>query len=211
MLLLMNGGLAARAARSRRRSPPTISTSRWSPTCCGSRRCFYLANPFIALGHALLMPADGLPRQAQVNLIAAVLSAVTALACAYAGLGVWTLVAAPVGCSGTPGRSAISSPRGSWIRPSFRFAGAGTMLRYGGAMIARPVLLVRAEPGRHLHRRPRCSMPHRLGLYTTALFLTQILAAKFVPPLNEVAFAAYSRIQDAAGHDPAARSSRRCG
>ena len=38
-------------------------------------------------------------------------------------------------------------------------------------------------------------MPHRLGIYTTALFLTQILAAKFVPPLNEVAFAAYSRIQ----------------
>src|SRR6185436_15096618 len=36
---------------------------------------------------------------------------------------------------------------------------------------------------------------HTLGLYTTALFLTQILAAKFVPPLNEVAFAAYSRIQ----------------
>jgi O-antigen/teichoic acid export membrane protein len=36
---------------------------------------------------------------------------------------------------------------------------------------------------------------HELGLYTTALFLTQILAAKFVPPLNEVAFAAYSRIQ----------------
>jgi len=36
---------------------------------------------------------------------------------------------------------------------------------------------------------------HRLGLYTTALFLTQILAAKFVPPLNEVAFAAYSRMQ----------------
>src|SRR3546814_13491201 len=36
---------------------------------------------------------------------------------------------------------------------------------------------------------------HDLGLYTTTLFLTQILAAKFVPPLNEVAFAAYSRIQ----------------
>jgi O-antigen/teichoic acid export membrane protein len=36
---------------------------------------------------------------------------------------------------------------------------------------------------------------HALGIYTTALFLTQILASKFVPPLNEVAFAAYSRIQ----------------
>jgi len=38
--------------------------------------------------------------------------------------------------------------------------------------------------------------PHQLGLYTTALFLTQIVAAKFVPPLNDVAFAAYSQIQD---------------
>ena len=45
-------------------------------------------------------------------------------------------------------------------------------------------------------------MPHPLGIYTTALFLTQILAAKFVPPLNEVAFAAYSRIQAQPRHDP---------
>jgi O-antigen/teichoic acid export membrane protein len=37
---------------------------------------------------------------------------------------------------------------------------------------------------------------HDLGLYTTALFLTQILAAKFVPPVNDVTFAAYSRMQD---------------
>jgi O-antigen/teichoic acid export membrane protein len=41
---------------------------------------------------------------------------------------------------------------------------------------------------------------HELGLYAEALFLTQIFAAKFVPPLNEVAFPAYSRLQ----HDPSA-------
>src|SRR5690606_28213777 len=38
--------------------------------------------------------------------------------------------------------------------------------------------------------------PHDLGLYAEGLFLTTVIAAKFVPPLNEVAFPAYSRIQD---------------
>ena len=37
---------------------------------------------------------------------------------------------------------------------------------------------------------------HQLGLYAEALFLTQIFAAKFVPPLNEVAFPAYARLQN---------------
>lgn len=45
---------------------------------------------------------------------------------------------------------------------------------------------------------------HRLGIYTTALFLTQIFVAKVVPPLNEVAFSAYARIQHDA--DAAARA-----
>jgi O-antigen/teichoic acid export membrane protein len=34
-----------------------------------------------------------------------------------------------------------------------------------------------------------------LGIYTTSLFLTQIFVSKFVPPLNEVAFSAYARMQ----------------
>ena len=37
--------------------------------------------------------------------------------------------------------------------------------------------------------------PHALGVYTTGLFFAQLLAAKFVPPINEVAYAAYSRQQ----------------
>jgi O-antigen/teichoic acid export membrane protein len=37
--------------------------------------------------------------------------------------------------------------------------------------------------------------PHMLGIYTTSLFLTQIFVSKFVPPLNEVAFSAYARMQ----------------
>jgi O-antigen/teichoic acid export membrane protein len=80
------------------------------------------------------------------------------------------------------------------IRPRFHFAGAGTMLRYGGAMVAvQACWFVQSQADVFIGGRSLDA--HRLGIYTTALFLTQILAAKFVPPLNEVAFAAYSRIQ----------------
>ena len=85
-----------------------------------------------------------------------------------------------------------------WIRPIFRFSGAGAMARYGGAMIlVQFCWFVQSQADVFIAG--RLTDAHNLGLYTTALFLTQILAAKFVPPLNEVAFAAYSRIQD----DPA--------
>jgi O-antigen/teichoic acid export membrane protein len=41
--------------------------------------------------------------------------------------------------------------------------------------------------------------PHDLGIYAEAMFFTTILTAKFIPPLNEVAFPAYAKIQS----DPA--------
>jgi O-antigen/teichoic acid export membrane protein len=41
--------------------------------------------------------------------------------------------------------------------------------------------------------------PHELGLYAEALFLTQIFVSKFVPPLNDVAFPAYARMQKDVG------------
>lgn len=41
----------------------------------------------------------------------------------------------------------------------------------------------------------RVLTPHQLGLYAEALFLTQIFVSKFIPPLNDVAFPAYARMQ----------------
>jgi O-antigen/teichoic acid export membrane protein len=119
---------------------------------------------------------------------------VTAIVCAFAGLGVWTLVVAPAVLWYARAIGYFFTARMWQIPPLFRFAGAGVMLRYGAAMIGvQACWFVQSQAdvfigGRSLD-------PHRLGIYTTALFLTQILAAKFVPPLNEVAFAAYSRIQ----------------
>ena len=118
---------------------------------------FFLANPFIALGHALLVRRLEFKRQSRIDLAAAALSAVTALACAYAGLGVWTLVAAPGALWFSRAAGYFVAAKLWEIRPRFRFEGAGVMLRYGAAMVGGPGLLVRAEPGRRLHRRPRCS------------------------------------------------------
>ncbi len=155
---------------------------------------FFLSTPFIALGNALLVREMNFKRQSQINLIAAVLSAFTALGCALGGLGVWTLVAAP-GVLWFARAVGFAIATKLWIRPRFRFAGAGAMARYGGAMtLVQCCWFVQSQSDVVIGGRALDA--HMLGVYTTGLFLTQILAAKFVPPLNEVAFAAYSRMQE---------------
>ena len=155
---------------------------------------FYLANPFTALGHALLVRRLNFKTQARIDLVAAVLSAFTALGCAWAGLGVWTLVVAPGMLWYARAAGYFFAARLWQIRPRFALEGAGTMLRYGVAMIAVQMCWF-VQSQADIFIGGRVLDAHALGIYTTALFLTQILAAKFVPPLNEVAFAAYSRIQ----------------
>ncbi len=155
---------------------------------------FYLANPFTALGHALLARRLEFKAQSRIDLAASVVSAATACACALAGAGIWTLVAAPAALWYTRAAGYILAARLWRVRPRFALNGAGAMIRYGAAMIGVQLCwFVQSQADVFIGG--RALDPHRLGIYTTALFLTQILAAKFVPPLNEVAFAAYSRIQ----------------
>jgi O-antigen/teichoic acid export membrane protein len=154
----------------------------------------YLSTPFIALPSALLQRKIEFRRQAWVNLVSAVAGAVTALACAYGGWGVWTLVAAPLILFWTRAIGMTIAAR-SLVWPSFRFKGAGPLVRYGGAMVAVQFFWF-FQSQADVFMGARLLSAHELGVYTTALFLTQILAAKFVPPLNDVAFAAYSRMQD---------------
>ena len=79
MLILMNGGLglaqwiAAPFAAEYFHQPMVADLLR-------VQAFFYLANPFNALGHALLMRRLEFKRQARITLIAAMLSAVTAIA-----------------------------------------------------------------------------------------------------------------------------------
>ena len=154
----------------------------------------YIATPFIALPYALLARAMDFRRQAAVNLISAVAGAVAALVGAYMGLGVWTLVLAPMVLFGTRAVGMMTAAR-SWIRPSFDFRGAGSMARYGGLM-ATGQLFWFVQSQADVFIAGRSFDAHTLGIYTTALFLAQIFVAKFVPPLNDVAFSAYSRMQN---------------
>ena len=193
MLILMNGALALAQLA----AAPFAAEYFHQPmvaTLLRVQALFYLANPFNALGHALLMRRLEFRRQARIVLIAALLSAATAVACAFAGLGVWTLVAAPAMLWYARAIGYIFTAKIWQVPPRFRFAGAGVMLRYGAAMIGvQACWFVQSQSDVFIGGRSLA--PHQLGIYTTALFLTQILATKFVPPLNEVAFAAYSRIQ----------------
>ncbi len=154
----------------------------------------YIATPFIAFPYALLARSMDFKGQAQANLASATLGAIVSLIGAFSGWGVWTLIAAPMALFWS--RAVIMT----WLArslmwPSFDFRGAGDVVRFGGLMATSQLfwfLQSQADvfvAGRHLD-------PHTLGLYTTALFLTQVFVAKFLPTLNDVAFSAYARIQD---------------
>lgn len=153
----------------------------------------YLAVPFCALPHAILSRRMDFRRPAQVRLAAAVAGAVTALTGALSGWGVWTLVAAPMIMLLTEAVGMTWAARAP-IRPIFRFTGAGHIAGFGGVMTATQLFWF-IQSQADVVIAGRVLDPHSLGVYSTGLFLAQLLAAKFVPPINEVAYAAYSRQQ----------------
>ncbi|MBB5727959.1 O-antigen/teichoic acid export membrane protein [Sphingomonas prati] len=154
----------------------------------------YISTPFIALPSALLARRMDFRREAQVNFAGAIAGALTALTCALAGAGVWTLVMAPIALFWTRAIGMTIAAR-ALVWPSFRFAGMGGTWMFGGAMILSQFLWF-VQTQADVAIGGRALAPHELGLYTTALFLSQIVTSKFIPPLNDVAFSAYARIQN---------------
>lgn len=192
MLILLNAGLAvaqialAPLAAAYFRQPMLADLLR-------VQALLYVATPFIAVPNALLSRGIDYQNQAKINLVAAVLSAATAYACAAAGWGVWALVVAPIVLFWTRAVAMMVAAK-CFVWPSFRFEGAGGMFRFGGALMLTQVFwFVQSQADVFIAGRRFDA--HDLGIYTTALFLASILVGKFVPPLNDVAFAAYSRIQ----------------
>jgi O-antigen/teichoic acid export membrane protein len=154
----------------------------------------FLATPFIAIPEVLLMRAMDFRKQAVVNIAATLVSASVALGCALAGLGVWTLVFAPIALFWARAIGLQTLIRWRY-RPTFRFAGTGPMFRFGLALLASSfgwTVMTQADTAIGA----RWLSPDQLGLYAEAFFLTSLIASKFVPPLNEVAYPAYARMQD---------------
>ncbi|MBV8685287.1 MAG: lipopolysaccharide biosynthesis protein [Alphaproteobacteria bacterium] len=158
----------------------------------------YFTTPFVAFPYALLARSIDFKRQAKVYLLSSVAGGVTALAGALAGLGVWTLIAAPIALF-TTRAVGMTVASGHRYRPTFDFRGAGALAKFGGLMATAQLFwLMQSQADVFIAGRVLGSAT--LGLYTTGLFLTQILVAKFVPAVNEVAFSIYARMQ----HDRAA-------
>ncbi|KTE02853.1 lipopolysaccharide biosynthesis protein [Sphingopyxis sp. H115] len=153
----------------------------------------FLATPFIALPEVMMSRALDFRRQAVVNLVAALAGASTALACALAGYGVWTLVYAPLAMFWTRAIGLTLVAR-LLVWPSFNFKGCGQIIGFGSAVLFSQLFWLVQSQSDIFIAGGRFE-PHALGLYAEALFLAQIFMAKFVPPLNEVAFPAYARIK----------------
>ena len=192
MLILLNGALAVAQIA----AAPFAAAYYRQPLVADLLRVqalLYLATPFIALPQALLSRQMDFKRQAQVNLVSALAGAGAALGGALAGMGVWTLVLAPIALFFTRAIGMTWAAR-SLIWPSFDFRGAGDIARYGGVMAAGQVFWF-LQSQADVFIGGRWFSAHDLGIYTTSLFLAQIFVAKFVPPLNDVAFSAYARLQ----------------
>ncbi|MDP5102375.1 MAG: lipopolysaccharide biosynthesis protein [Erythrobacter sp.] len=193
MLVLMNCGLALTQFL----AAPLVALWFGQPQVTSLLRVLsllYLAVPFCALSHAIMSRRMDFRRPAQVRLIAALAGAATALTGAFNDWGVWTLVAAPLVMI-VAEAVGMTRASGAPIRPSFRFAGAGHIAGFGGVMTATQLFWF-VQSQSDVMIAGRVLDPHNLGVYTTGLFLAQLLASKFVPPINEVAYAAYSRSQD---------------
>ncbi len=192
-LLLLNGGIAVLQFL----LAPLAAEYYSAPIIADLLRVqalIFLATPFIVLPEALMARNLEFKKTALVNLASAIIGAIVALSCALSGLGVWTLVYAAIAIFWTQAIGLFLSAK-MFIWPSFNFRGAGEMFTFGGTVLLAHVFWT-IQSQSDIFIASQWLTPYELGLYAEALFLTTIFTAKFVPPLNEIAFPAYSRIQD---------------
>lgn len=193
MLILLNVALAlvqlfvaAPLAAAYYREPMVAEMLRW-------QSLIYLATPFLILPEALMTRELEFKKPAIINLVTSMVGAAVSLGLALWGAGVWTLVFAPISIFWSRAIMLMVVTR-FWVMPSFDFRGAGHIFTFGTALlVGHGFFIIQSQSdifiaGRHFDT-------HDLGLYAEALFLTQLFATKFIPPLNEVAFPAYARIQ----------------
>ncbi|MEO1489532.1 MAG: lipopolysaccharide biosynthesis protein [Pseudomonadota bacterium] len=152
----------------------------------------YFTVPFIALPSALLSRKLEFRRQAQANMASAVFGAVVAPSLAWLGYGVWSLVWAGIAIFVSRAVFLTLASR-LWVRPVFNPAGAWDLFTFGGLLTLCQLFWI-IQSQADIVIAGRVLPTYELGLYSQALFLTLIITARLLPPLNEVALAAYSEL-----------------
>ncbi|MBT2188813.1 lipopolysaccharide biosynthesis protein [Sphingobium nicotianae] len=193
LVLILNAGLAALQFM----IAPLVAGYYHQPIVADLLRVqafIYLATPFIALPEAIMGRSLDFKSPAVVNLLTALVGALTAIIGALSGWGVWTLVAAPMAAFWTRAIGFMIATR-FFMLPSFDFRGTGPMIAFGASLLGSQLFwLVQSQSDVFIAG--RVLDPHQLGLYAEAVFLTQLFVARVIPPLNDVAFPAYARLQN---------------
>jgi len=155
----------------------------------------FLTVPFTALPSELLARRLDYRRQGQVNMASAIIGAVLALVLAWRGWGVWALVYAPMAMFAVRAIG-MTLAAGLRIRPIFDPRGAWDLVTFGGTLTLCQLFWI-IQSQSDIVIAGRMFDTHDLGLYSEALFLTLIVTGRFIPPLNEVALAAYAELHRA--------------
>ncbi|MEL7232398.1 MAG: lipopolysaccharide biosynthesis protein, partial [Pseudomonadota bacterium] len=155
----------------------------------------FLTVPFTALPTELLARELQFRKQGQVNMVSAVVGAVVALVLAWQGFGVWALVYAPIAMFITRAIG-LTWAAGLRVKPIFDPRGAWDLVTFGGTLTLCQLFWI-VQSQSDIVIAGRLLPTYDLGLYSEALFLTLIVTGRFIPPINEVALAAYSELHRA--------------
>jgi O-antigen/teichoic acid export membrane protein len=152
----------------------------------------YATIPFTALPTELLARRLEFRKQAQVNMAAAIVGALVALTLAWQNFGVWALVYAPI-CMFATRAIGLTLAARLFVKPIFDPRGAWDLVSFGGTLTLCQLFWI-IQSQSDIVIAGRLLPTYDLGLYAEALFLTLIVTARFLPPINEVSFAAYSEL-----------------
>ncbi|WP_298463746.1 lipopolysaccharide biosynthesis protein [uncultured Erythrobacter sp.] len=194
LLLLFNGSMAAIQFV----SAPLAAAYFREPLVADMLRIqavIFLTVPFTALPSELLARRLEFRKQGQVNMATAVIGAVTALTLAWFDYGVWALVYAPIAMFVTRAIGLSIAAR-LLVRPIFDPRGAWDLVTFGGTLTLCQLFWI-VQSQSDIVIAGRLLPTYDLGLYSEALFLTLIVTGRFIPPINEVALAAYSELHRA--------------
>ncbi len=155
----------------------------------------FLTIPFIALPSEWLARQLQFRKQGQVNMASALVGAATALILAWMGWEVWALIYSGLSIFVTRAIGLMFAAR-LWVRPIFNPSGAWDMFTFGGMLTLCQLFWI-IQSQSDVVIAGRLLSTYDLGLYTQALFLALIVTGRFIPPINEVALAAYSELHRA--------------
>ena len=155
----------------------------------------FLTIPFIAMPSEWLARGLQFRKQGQVNMISALVGAMTALILAWLGWGVWALIYSGLSIFVTRAIGLMIAAR-LWIKPIFNPSGAWDLVTYGGTLTVCQLFWI-IQSQSDIVVAGRLMETYDLGLYSQALFLALIVTGRFIPPINEVALAAYSELNRA--------------